>query len=167
MSERQWIALYTKANQENIAITHIERQSFETYSPMITHTRRHARRIEQVRRPLFPSYVFVRFSQKGTQWRPLLSTRGVPFLVKFGDKIGLLPEGFVEDLRRYEKSGKLHQAIAPKVKPGDQVTLSAGPFQNCIARVLSLPEKERVWLLLEMMGQQVRVSQSICTLLPA
>lgn len=167
MSEHNWIALYTKANQESLAVTHIERQEFEAYCPMILRTRRHARKVEQVKRPLFPSYIFVRLNRDMDQWRPLLSTRGVQSLVRFGDKLGFLPDSFVENLRAHDQAGDLLQEVAPKIKPGDEVTLTEGPFQNVIAKVLSLPEKERVWVLLDMMGQQVRVSQSISALIPA
>jgi len=167
MSERQWFALYTKANQESIAIQHIERQSFEVYCPMMTRTRRHARKVEQVKRPLFPSYICVRFSRTRDQWRPLLSTRGVRSLVKFGDSVGLLPEDFVEHLRAHEDAGRLSQFLLPKVEPGDCVTLTEGPFRNFVARVLSAPEKDRVWLLLDVMGRQTRVLQDTSALVPA
>lgn len=167
MSEGRWGALYTKVNQENVAITHLKRQAFETYCPMILRTRKHARKVEKVKRPVFPSYVFVRLDYKQTQWRSILSTRGVQSLVKFGDRVGFLSESFIDEMRHYESEGTLQQMVAPPVKPGDKVTLTEGPFQNFIANVLSLPEKDRIWVLLDMMGQKVRVSQNISALIPA
>jgi transcriptional antiterminator RfaH len=156
-----WIALYTKPRQENVAIVNIERQGFEVYCPTIIRTRRHARKVEQVRRPLFPAYVFVRLNEQKFQWRPLLSTHGVQSVVRFRDKLGFMPRGFVEDLRANEIAGNLQQMAAPEVIPGMRVKMMDGPFESLIAEVLSLPEKDRVWLLLDIMGRQVRIQQDI------
>lgn len=156
-----WIALCTKPNQEQTAIVNIERQGFEAYCPSIMRTRRHARKVDQVRRPLFPSYVFARLDGKKLQWRPLLSTYGVQSVVRFSNKLGFMPDGLIEDLRDNEHAGNLQQLAAPKIRPGMQVKMMDGPFQDIIAKVLSLPEKDRVWLLLDIMGRQVRIQQDI------
>ena len=167
MAEEDWVAVYTKANQESVAVAHIRRQSFEAYCPQIVRTLKHARKIQQVERPLFPSYVFVKYDKNRSQWRSLLSTRGVRSLVKFGDKLGVVPSELIETLRSSEENGQLNRVAAPKVAPGDEVELSEGPFCNFVGRVLSLPDKDRVWLLLDMMGQQVRVLQNTSVLIPS
>lgn len=167
MNEYRWIAAYTKVSQETIAVEHIQRQSYQAYCPMVTRTQRRARRTEQVRRPLFPGYVFVRLDFSRDQWRPLRSTRGVRSLVQFGDRLGFLPELLMEEIQDYDRSGRLDELAAPEVKPGDQVTISEGPFHDLVAQVLALPENDRVWLLLDIMGQQIRVSQRLSALVPA
>lgn len=156
-----WIALYTKANQEKTAITNIERQGFDAYCPMIERIRKHARKIDMVRRPLFPSYVFVRLDEQKFQWRLLLSTIGVQSVIRFNNRLGFMPDGLIDELREYEEHNILRQKMALKVKPGMKVKMLDGPFQNLIAKVLSLPEKDRVWLLLEIMGSEVRVQHDI------
>lgn len=159
-----WIALYTRAHQENTAIANIARQGFDAYCPMIARLRRHARKTEEVRRPLFPSYVFVRLDEDRFQWRPLLSTVGVRSVVRFRENLGFMPEGFVEKLRAYEATGRLQQAVAPALEPGTNVKILDGPFENLIATVLSIPEKDRVWLLLDIMGREVRIQQETWSL---
>ena len=160
-SDTKWIALYTKANQESAAISNIKRQGYDAYCPMIERTRRHARKVEQVRRPLFPSYIFASLDNQKQQWRPLLSTVGVRAVVRFNDKLGFLPDGFIEKLRVFEEQSALNQLIAPRIKPGMQVKILDGPFENLIARVVCTPEKERIWLLLDIMGRKVRIQQDI------
>ena len=91
----------------------------------------------------------------------MLSTYGVQSVVRFSNKLGFMPDGFVEDLRNNELAGNLQQLAAPKIKPGMQVKMLDGPFQDIIAKVLSFPEKDRVWLLLDIMGRQVRIQQDI------
>ena len=161
MLEYNWVAIYTKANQEKVALDNIIRQSYEVYCPMVSKLRRHARKTETVQRPLFPGYLFVKLQKKQDQWRPLLSTRGVQSLVKFGDSLAYVPKNFITDLKQHEELGLLNQMTVPEYTPGDTVEILDGPFKDLIAKVVSLPEKDRVWLLLDMMGQQVRISQKL------
>ncbi len=159
MLDNSWIVLHTKPNQEKLAIENVTRQAFDAYCPMITTTRRHARRRETVKRPLFPGYVFVKWNTQHQQWRPLLSTRGVQSVIRFGNSPGILSKKFVQELAASEQSGKLDEMVAPDFAPGDQVIIQEGPFRDIIARVLSLPENDRVWLLMDMMGREVRILQ--------
>ncbi len=161
---QSWVALYTKPNQEGIALENVRRQSYQAYCPMITKTVRHARRSKVVRRPLFSGYVFVGLDTEIDQWRPLLSTRGVQSLVCFGNNPGQLPRGFIEQLQDYEKSGVLDELAKPDFQPGDQVTICEGPFRDFIARVVSHSDNERVWLLLDMMGREVKCQQPVSSL---
>ena len=161
-----WIALYTKANQEKTALANVIRQGYDAYCPMIERMRRHARRADKVRRPLFPSYVFVRLEEGRRQWRPLLSTLGVRTVVRFREKLGFLPEGFVEQLRSFEKADQLQQLAAPQFKPGTKVQITEGPFENMLATVLSLSEQDRVWLLIDIMGREARIEHDVWALSP-
>lgn len=159
-----WIAVYTKANQETVALSNIERQGYQVYCPMIMRSRRHARKVEMVRRPLFPGYVFANLDNENLQWRPLLSTKGVNGVVRFGDKLGLMPQDLILQLKQCEESNMLQQVAAPRFAPGMKVRIVEGPFDNLIAEVLSLPENERIWLLLDLMGRKVRISHDIWAL---
>ena len=58
-------------------------------------------------------------------------------------------------LRCYAK-GKL---LPPKLlKPGDQVTLTKGPFANFVAEVEKIAPDRRAWVLMEIMGAQTRMA---------
>ena len=159
-----WLALYTKARQEQRALVNIERQGFTAYCPMIRRLRRHARRIEHVRRPLFPSYVFVHLDKYKFQWRPLLSTTGVSSVVQFDGKPALVPEGFIESLQACENESDLRAKTAPRIEIGETVRILDGSFDNLVAKVLSLPEKDRIWLLLDIMGRKVRVQHDVLSI---
>ncbi len=155
--QRGWIALYTKPNEEMTAVANVERQGYQAYCPLVMRRRSHARNVDFVRRPLFPCYAFVKLSEHNAQWRVLLSTRGVRTVVRFGERLGFMPEGFVEQLQAFEEAGMLRHATAPRFVPGDAVQVIGGPFRDIIAEVLSVSENDRVWLLLEIMGRAVRI----------
>ena len=55
--------------------------------------------------------------------------------------------------------------MPPKLlKPGDQVTLTKGPFANFVAEVEKIAPDRRVWVLMEIMGGQARVAVQADTL---
>ena len=43
-------------------------------------------------------------------------------------------------------------------QPGDQVTLTKGPFANFVAEVEKIAPDRRIWVLMEIMGGQTRVA---------
>jgi transcriptional antiterminator RfaH len=68
-----------------------------------------------------------------------------------------VPDELVEQLRlRCDPDGKL---LPPQAfRPGDRVTFAQGPFANFVATIESLAPDRRVWVLLDLMGQQARVA---------
>ena len=52
-----WLVAQTHPRAEERAVQHLQRQGFKTYLPQHLKRRRHARRVETVRSPLFPSYL--------------------------------------------------------------------------------------------------------------
>ena len=57
----RWYVAQTHAQAEAKALLNLARQGFQSYLPQYVKRRRHARRVEWVKAPLFPRYLFVRF----------------------------------------------------------------------------------------------------------
>ncbi len=151
-----WLVAQTHTHKEAVAILNLKRQGYRTYCPMIQRARRHARRIEQVLRPLFPGYVFVGLNSLDAQWQPIRSTIGVRRLVQFGDQLGLLDPDFIRALRAREKDG----AIAlpeRRFSAGDKVRLIGGPFDGLVGTILSVDARNRLNVLMDILRQNVRV----------
>ena len=55
----RWYAVQCKPNKERTATQQLANQGIRSFLPVREKTRRHARRIERVRVPLFPGYLFV------------------------------------------------------------------------------------------------------------
>ncbi len=157
-----WIAVSTHCHKERVAITNLERQGFHTYCPMIHRRIRHARRLTQALRPLFPGYVFIRLDPERDQWRSVLSTIGVRTLIRFGDRFGVVPREFVEMLKARERDGAVPlPRFREEYAPGELVRFRDGPFSGAVARVLNASESDRLVLLMDMLRQSVRVEASI------
>ncbi len=163
-----WFAVYTRARAEALAQEHLRRQGYEVYLPSHMKRRRHARRTDFVRAPLFPRYLFVAIDRLHQRWRPIISTAGVCDLVRRGDLPAQLPTGLVEELRARQRGGGFdHGAQVRKIKPGDPVRIGAGPFVDLVGRFHGMASDERVFVLLNLLGRTVKAQLSSTAVDPA
>ena len=152
-----WFLAQLKPNCANIADKNLTRQGFKTFLPLEEETRERNGKFVTTMRPLFPGYIFVAFDVALGLWRNVNSTYGITRLVSFGKEPAAVPLDLVSQLMlRCDGQGKL---LLPKfLKPGDQVTLTKGPFANFVGEVAQTAPDRRVWVLMEIMGGQTRVA---------
>ncbi len=154
-----WIAVCTQPNRENLAIDNLRRQGYETYCPMFVKRRCHARKVETVKRPLFPGYVFVSLDQLVQGVRSIHSTFGVRHMVRFGDAPARLPERFIEELRAREVDGIIPMPSPEQIfPPGSAAMIRDGVFKDLIVTVLSCQVRDRVVVLLDFLKSSVKTS---------
>ncbi|HHB80642.1 MAG TPA: transcriptional activator RfaH, partial [Aliiroseovarius sp.] len=137
----------------------LKRQGFATFLPLEEETHQQGGKFVTRKRPLFPGYIFVAFDPASGHWRSVNSTQGVTKLVSFGKAPTPVPMDLVSQLiLRCDSTGKL---LPPELlTPGDQVTITKGPFSNFAAEVAQIAPDRRVWVLLDIMGSQTRVAVS-------
>lgn len=156
-----WYVVYTHAQAETRAVAHLDRQGYRTYLPLYGKMRRHARRQELVRRPLFPRYLFVWLDLLKTPWRPILSTVGVSHLLTLGERPLQVPDGVVEGIWGAEANGIFDRDPRQRFSAGDSVRIMDGPFADLVGRFVGLAESERVYVLLDLMERQVKVRLAV------
>ncbi|MCC6007575.1 MAG: transcriptional activator RfaH [Rhodobacteraceae bacterium] len=153
----QWYLAQFKPNAHRIALRNLSRQGFGAFLPLTETTGRSGARFAQRQRPLFPGYLFVSFAPEGGNWRAINSTQGIVRLVAFGGAPAPVPTALVEGLRaRCDANGLVRSETMPP--PGSMVRLRTGPLADFVARVEGMAPERRVWVLLELMGQPVRVA---------
>lgn len=155
-----WYAVYTHAQAEAKAATHLLRQGFETLLPRYLKERRHARRIETVAAPLFPRYLFVRLDVGAQRWRSINGTIGVQSLVSQGGDPVRLPQPVIDAI--IERTGT-DGFIAvnnneAQLQRGEAVTITGGPLSECSAIFDCMDDQRRVVLLLDLLGRRMRVA---------
>lgn len=152
-----WFLAQIKPNCATIANRNLRRQGFDTFLPMEEETRQRSGKFVTTKRPLFPGYIFVAFDANRGHWRSVNSTYGVTKLVSFGKDPAQVPHELVSELKqRCDESGAL---LPPQIlNPGDQVTLTKGPFAHFVAEVEKIAPDQRVWVLMDVMGGQTRVA---------
>lgn len=157
----KWVVVNTHPHRENLAIENLVRQQFFVYCPQIRKRVTHARRSQDVLRPLFPSYLFVQIKES---WRSILSTLGVRSLVMCGEELSYLDDGFVQNLKAREVDGVIARPEEP-YRIGQQVRLAGGAFDGLVATILSLNDKDRLFVLLEMLNRPVKVNVEACNVM--
>ena len=156
-SGASWFLAQLKPNCVNIAEKNLKRQGFQTFLPMEEETHQRNGKFVTAMRPLFPGYIFVAFDVARGFWRTVNSTYGITQLVSFGKEPTAVPLDLVSQLMlRCDAKGKL--LPSKLLKPGDQVTLTKGPFANVVATVEKIEPDRRIWVLMEIMGGQTRVA---------
>lgn len=154
---KRWYVAHTRPQAEARACSHLQNQGFEAWLPEYLKKRRHARRSEEVRRPLFPRYLFVRLDLDAERWRSVLGTVGVQHLVG-GDRPTPLADAVVALLKsRVAEDGLVPVSPALSLQPGDRVRIAEGPLADLEGVFLDIDDKDRVAILLTLMGREMRV----------
>ena len=161
-----WIVVNTQPHREQIALENLARQAFNTYCPMMRTRVRHARRTQEVLRPLFPGYLFVRVNADLQRWRPILSTYGVRTLVCCGDRPSFLDDRFVKGLQAREIDGAIARPASP-YELGQRVKMAGGAFDGLIATILEMDEKDRLVVLMDLLNRPTKVRVDARGVIPA
>jgi transcriptional antiterminator RfaH len=153
----RWYVVQTHPHNERKAAFHLLRQAFEIYIPVYHKRRRHARRVETVAAPLFPRYVFVCVGDL-QRWHAIKSTQGVSKLVGNGDVPALVSQTIIDELRRREDTnGYVRLEQSAKFHAGDKVRVREGAFGDCNGLFEATSGRDRVAILLDLLGRKVRV----------
>jgi transcriptional antiterminator RfaH len=137
---------------------HLGRQGFATYLPRYLKRRRHARRVDVVAAPLFPRYLFVEVDMGAQRWRSIYSTIGVSRLVCNGELPAPVPDRVIGVLKNRESASGFIQLEPPQFSAGDKVRVLEGAFYDCLGIYDGMTDRERVEILLDLLGRKVRVS---------
>src|SRR5262245_57081212 len=154
-----WYVVQTQINAEAKAARNLVRQGFKIYLPRYLKRRSHARKIEKVAAPLFPRYMFVQMDIAVQRWRSVQSTYGVSHLVLNGSDPAPVAGQVVDALKaREDISGYVTLDQRPKFAIGDKVRVLAGVFAENLGLFDGMADRDRVAILLELLGRKVRVS---------
>jgi transcriptional antiterminator RfaH len=155
---QRWFVAHTHPHAEVKACLHLERQGFEFYLPRYLKRRRHARKVDTVAAPLFPRYLFIAVDMTAQRWRSINSTIGIARFVCNGDEPVAVPEGVIDGLKfREDADGFIKLDRRPKLGVGDKVRVLDGAFADCLGLFEGFSDRERVTILLDLLGRKVRV----------
>ena len=155
-----WFVAQLRPQGLSLALIHLHRQGFETFAPEQSATTVKAGAKVQTRRPLFPGYLFVSFDPEARGWTAINATRGVSrLIVNDPRRPAPLPAALVAGLMaRCDSTGLLLQPANLQV--GDKIRIVAGPFAELVTQIETLPDQERIGILVDLLGRKVRTSLS-------
>ena len=154
---KRWVVVNTQPHRERAALDNLVRQGFEPYCPMVKKVVRHARKSQELLRPLFPSYLFVRVSPEAEPWRPILSTTGVRTVIRNGDQLSFIDSQFIDGLKTRESAGVITHPVRQH-QVGETVRLQGGAFDGLIAKIIEMDDKDRLVVLMDLLNRPVKVS---------
>ncbi len=153
-----WYLIHTKPRQEQTARRNLERQGYRVYLPLArAYRRREGRRVASIG-ALFPRYLFVELNLGADNVAPIRSTPGVSALVRFGQEPARVPAGFIASLRDREDADGVHEWAAREIPAGARVRIADGRLQGYEAIFLARSGRERVSVMLDILGRKVRAS---------
>ena len=159
MTQPCWHVVHSHVHAEAKAQIHLVRQGFQTYLPRYLKRRRHARRVDIVGAPLYPGYLFVAFDPLVQQWRSIRSTVGVAQLLCNGELPRTIDGAIIDGLKgREDEQGFIRLARRAPFASGDKVRVRDGIFNDCLGLFENMTDRERVVILLDLLGRKVRVT---------
>ncbi|MDX2080130.1 MAG: transcription termination/antitermination NusG family protein [Terrimicrobiaceae bacterium] len=161
-----WYCIKTRPRVERTARHWLETEAeVEVFCPLLSFDRRRGAGKMRVIEAMFPGYLFARFDYREAH-RRVRATNGVSTIVNFGGKPAIVPDEVIGQLRA-AVSGEETIEICSEVRSGDEVQVIQGPFRGIRALVTRvLPGRERVNILLELLGIEREVEVSTDALLP-
>jgi transcriptional antiterminator RfaH len=157
-----WYLVRLKPGGLARAEANLARQGITGFCPQRRRTERRRGRLVTALRPLFPGYLFIAPPAEGVDWRSVNATYGVASVVCLEPgRPARVPADLVAALTACDATGQ-----GDAFRPGDGVRVVLGPFADLLARVEAVPERDRIVVLLDMMGRTVRARLSAVDLEP-
>ena len=152
-----WYLVQLKPNGHRLAKTNLEKQGFNMFLPLQNVTKRSAHKFVDRLVPLFPGYMFVELDTTQNAWRKVNSTLGVARIVSLGGTPTPIPSEIVNEfISRCDGDGVL--CPTQVLEFGQDVQVLRGPFANFVAQVEEISPDQRVWILIDLLGQSSRIS---------
>lgn len=155
---KSWFVAQVKPNQLAIAERNLGRQGFAVFCPKERRTSRRAGKFVDRLSPLFTGYLFVGADRNSSDPGAIDSTYGIVRVIRSTRNVPApVPQDFIRMLaNRCDQEGVL--ASERDVQRGDSVRLIRGPFADLVAKIEHIGSRQRVWILLELMGLETRIS---------
>ena len=152
---RSWFVLYTKARYEFKVAQGIAALGLEVYCPMVTELKHYSDRKKKVQRPLLPSYVLVKLTEKE---RPsVFEVPGVVRYVFWLGKPAVVREEEVTALKN-NINGVYERISITHLQKGDALEIPSGPFKGQQGTVITA-NKHKIKLALPGLGILVTLTQ--------
>jgi len=148
-----WYCARTQPKHEHIAAANLgKRLGLEVFHPRLRLERVTCRGVVRRVEPLFPCYIFVRcIIQEHVS--DIRYVPGISSLVHFGQKIPVVPDHVIDELRQCFESEE-PVPVEDRLVAGVEVTVADGAFLGSRGVVVRLlPARQRVQILLDFLGR--------------
>jgi transcriptional antiterminator RfaH len=146
---KNYYLIKTKPQQEAIATQNLSNQGFNVFLPKAI--------IKNKTTPLFPGYLFIQLDDKIQNWTPIRSTKGVSNFVRFGLSFAKVPHQIINMIKTQQQQTIEKMIQICSHQQGDAIEIQSGAFKGQQAIFHNYGAKDRVIVLLKLIGQQQEV----------
>jgi transcription antitermination factor NusG len=156
-----WACAHIQPQRARLALYFLGLSGFTTYYPQI-------RMIRPARpdgaAPLFTGYAFVEIE---SQWHQVEHTPGVHAVVKHDGRPAKVTDQVIDDLRAREVNGLIELPRPPPLRPGAKVRITRGAFADRIAIYAGMKPRQRIEILLGLLGGERHLVIARSAVMPA
>lgn len=156
-SSKFWIVARAKPNQDKTAFINLKQQNFEFFHPKFNTISRGQNKFKEIIKPVFPGYIFIAINLEENNWQRINNTRGISSIIMFGNQIPLIRSELIEELK-HRFSMNNTPKLADQFEVGTNAEIINGPFAQLIGKIDDINADQRIWILLDVLGTQTRVS---------
>lgn len=152
--EKEWCALHTRYQHENLVDDLLRRKGFDTFYPTSNRVHVWKDRKKRIAEALFPGYLFV--ANIGVHRLEILSTPGVCGIVSIAGTPATIPTEEIEAIRQAISSPYPVEPYA-YLKEGDCVRVAQGPLCGVKGILVRKGNSARLVLAIQMLGRAAAV----------
>jgi transcriptional antiterminator NusG len=155
--KKQWFVFYTKSRQERKVNEFLYKAGYEVFLPMHKVVRQWSDRKKKIEVPLFNSYIFVREEEHNIS--SILKFPGIAWNIRLNGKPAVLREEDAEMIRRLVQTGFTLETsrVESDFKSGDRAEIMEGPLAGLVGIISRQPNNENFTIVIEGIGQVIRV----------
>jgi transcriptional antiterminator RfaH len=160
IANEAWLVVRYKINERLRFERNLHNQNIEFYIPRIfTVTPKGA-----IQKPeaLFPGYGFVQLAN--TNLQALRNTLGLIAIIRFGDQLAIAKHSMITQFKELEYSSKIQPVAVKRLAKDDMVIVTSGPFKGHLSKILTTPVKDRVTILISLLGSERTLTLSAANL---
>lgn len=170
--DNRWAIAITQPMSERKALANCHRQGFYTFAPKIAVRYPVGGRMIARHEALFPSYIFVLVV---SAWHSLLGTFGISSLIMAGDQPAFVPQHKFVEIRNAcrftrDKNGDdiwVWQGRQSRFKKGEELQIKRGALALEKAIYVGMKPRDRVEVLMNILGKSTSVELAECDLAAA
>jgi transcriptional antiterminator RfaH len=150
-----WACARLEPRREAVAQHFLGLAGYQVYIPQIREQRLRSHRRVEVIAPLFPAYGFILIQ---AQWHSARWSIGVSAIIMDGQAPAKVPDQVIDEIQRREIRGAVELPKLPGMKAGDRVRVLGGPFKGFAGLYAGMSSRQRVEVLLTILGGQRSVT---------
>ena len=157
ITELQWYAVYVNSRAEKKVMEQLLMKGIEAYVPLVKTLRQWSDRKKWVDIPLLNGYVFVKISS--IYLEKVLQTKGVVNFVRYCGELAKIRDVEIMRLKQLVELGYQMEAspINKKYAEGDKVIITSGALKNMEGYITEAKEGKFIEVLLDSIGQVIKV----------